>query len=533
MSAKRAFPFHPFLLALYPIFFLVSQNLSECSLADALLPGTISVVGAGVIFLLLRVLLKDAHKSALIASIGLLMFFSYGHIYNAFLNGKMIGSHQIGRNLYVLPAWSLAFVGLAVLVARARSNLGGATTFLNAVSVILVVMSLGTIGAGQFTRKADSFSSGWKAYVDRQLARTDLLKPDAARPRPDIYYLILDEYSRADVLKRFFAYDNAPFLDSLRSRGFYVADESRSNYLSTYLSLGSSLNMDYQQALDRASGITSFSEVAYRPKLLDNLACKLLKQAGYKFVFFPSIYSGTSRNPNADVYMSDTKIDFSEFDRKLINTSMLTVMNAGHGAHRRRILFGFDQLAKIPEMKEPTFTFVHFAVPHAPFIFDANGDVPAGGVSHDDPLPRDAFIKGYADQVSYLNKRLAETVDRILAGSDTPPVIILQGDHGPGFMMPLLTSEADNLPVMRSPILNAYYLPGEGARRLYPSISPVNSFRVVFNEYFGAGLELLPDVTYALTDTATGAGAPVGKPRRAGSTWGYVRVPERKVPGTE
>lgn len=527
MSAKGAVPFHPLLMAIYPIIFLVSQNPSECSLADAVVPAAISIAGAGLIWLLLKVLLKDAHRSALIVSIGLLMFFSYGHVYNGFITGKMIGSHQVGRHLYVLPAWSLAFLGLAVVVARVRATLNGATTFLNATSVFLLVISLGTIAAGQFTRAEATVSSGWKGYVDRQLARNDLLRPAPGQPRPDIYYIILDEYSRADVLQRFFGHDNAPFLDSLRSRGFYVADESRSNYLTTYLSLGSSLNMDYLHELDRASGMKSFSEYAYRPRLLDNLACLLLKKAGYQFVFFPSIYAGTSRNPNADVYMSDVKIDFSEFDRMLINTSMLTVMNAGYGAHRRRILFDFDQLAKIPEMKAPTFTFVHFTVPHAPFIFDADGNVPTGGVSHDDPLPKDVFVKGYVDQVAYLNKRLTETVDRILAGSEVPPVIILQGDHGPGFMMPPLTSAEDHLPLIRSPILNAYYLPGDGARWLYPSISPVNTFRVVFNEYFGADLKLLDDATYALADT--GAGAPAGKARADRSQWGYVLVPEREV----
>lgn len=529
MSAKRAVPFHPFLLALYPIVFLVSQNLSECSLADAVVPGAISVAGAGAIFLLLRALWKDADKSALVVSIGLLMFFSYGHLYTAYIAGKMIGSHQVGRHLYVLPAWSLTFLVLAWLVARSRRTFGGATAFLNAVSVILLAMSLGTIGLAQFTRKQAAVTSGWSSHVERELARTDLLKPDPGRPRPDIYYIILDEYSRADVLERYFAFDNGPFLEGLRRRGFYVADRSRSNYLTTYLSLGSSLNLDYQQELDRVSGMTSFSQDAYRPRLLHNLACKLLKKAGYRFVFFPSIYSGTSRNPNADVYMSDTKIDFSEFDRMLISTSMLTVMNAGYGAHRRRILYDFDQLAKIPEIEAPTYTFVHFTVPHAPFIFDADGNVPAGGVSHDDPLPKDVFIRGYAAQVAYLNKRLAETVDRILAKSTVPPVIILQGDHGPGFMMPPLTDPEDHLAVMRSPILNAYYLPGDGAKRLYPSISPVNSFRVIFNEYFGANLEMLDDATYSLERTGDGAGVPGRKPRKDDGRWEYVRVPEREV----
>lgn len=50
-------------------------------------------------------------------------------------------------------------------------------------------------------------------------------------------------------------------------------------------------------------------------------------------------------------------------------------------------------------------------------------------------------------------------------------------------------------------ILNAYYLPNVDKdalnSSLYPSITPVNSFRLVFNLYFDADYELLPDKSYA------------------------------------
>ena len=51
---------------------------------------------------------------------------------------------------------------------------------------------------------------------------------------------------------------------------------------------------------------------------------------------------------------------------------------------------------------------------------------------------------------------------------------------------------------LRSAILTAAYLPGGSQdSRLYPSISPVNTFRVVFNRYFGARYPLLPDRPYS------------------------------------
>ena len=48
----------------------------------------------------------------------------------------------------------------------------------------------------------------------------------------------------------------------------------------------------------------------------------------------------------------------------------------------------------------------------------------------------------------------------------------------------------------RSSIFNAYYLPGVDEYLLKPYMAPVNSFRVVLNEYFNADLEMLLDRTY-------------------------------------
>ena len=43
---------------------------------------------------------------------------------------------------------------------------------------------------------------------------------------------------------------------------------------------------------------------------------------------------------------------------------------------------------------------------------------------------------------------------------------------------------------------SAYYFPDGSGASLYDSISPVNSFRVVFNHYFGVGYQLLEDLSY-------------------------------------
>ena len=80
-------------------------------------------------------------------------------------------------------------------------------------------------------------------------------------------------------------------------------------------------------------------------------------------------------------------------------------------------------------------------------------------------------------------------VKKIIINSDVPVVIILQSDTGPGRV-------AD---YRRMAILNAMYLPGEGNKSVYPSISPVNTFRLIFDSYFGGEFGLLEDKSYYST----------------------------------
>jgi len=98
--------------------------------------------------------------------------------------------------------------------------------------------------------------------------------------------------------------------------------------------------------------------------------------------------------------------------------------------------------------------------------------------------------------VTFLNSRLKAALDRILADSERPPVILVQGDHGPGSGLNMTEMEKTDVRERYS-ILNAYYLPGDAPpSQLYESISPVNTFRVVLNRYLGTKYPLLKDESY-------------------------------------
>ena len=109
------------------------------------------------------------------------------------------------------------------------------------------------------------------------------------------------------------------------------------------------------------------------------------------------------------------------------------------------------------------------------------------------------------ENVFFRHSLVKETVEAIISKSQIPPIIILQGDHGiqQAFRGEFRTytdtkDEVEKKYFLQENfrILNAYYLPDGSKDKLYESISPVSSFRIVFNHYFNDNCKLLPDKSY-------------------------------------
>lgn len=106
------------------------------------------------------------------------------------------------------------------------------------------------------------------------------------------------------------------------------------------------------------------------------------------------------------------------------------------------------------------------------------------------------YRAGYIAQMKFVNAHVAAILDDILAQSPDA-VIILQGDHGPGSLLNRDSLE-NSCMYERTAILNAYRFPGQ-EDAVYPAITPVNSFRLIFDKYFQTQLGLLPDKQYFST----------------------------------
>ncbi len=245
----------------------------------------------------------------------------------------------------------------------------------------------------------------------------------AEAARPDIYYVILDGYSRADVLENVYGVDNGPFLAQLTSRGFYVADKSRPNYLQTLPSLAASLNGRYLDDLSMRYGRTD-NRLPVTELVKNSWAMAYLRDRGYALINIASGVESTSPNPNVDRELDLGVIAFGEFETELLNLTPLSDILSRGGDEtvanqRRRVLFEFSTLAAVPDLGRPRFVMCHIVSPHPPFVFDENGSVPNVPVqasindgSHFKGT-HEVYQRAYAAQVRFVNARLLEAIDAI------------------------------------------------------------------------------------------------------------------------
>jgi len=478
-------PAYPFFAAAYPALALLLHNIAEVRLAGALRAILVSLTIALLLMLLFRLVYRAWHRAAAASAALLILFFSYGHVFD--LLREKYPHLVLDPGLAVL--WSGIAAAMLLWAGRGATHFDRAAPGLNVITFGLVIVVLLQIGWYSLP------ASGDEPAVE--FAPLQALTIPAGEMPPDIYYIIIDSYGRSDLLQRAFGYDNSAFLVSLEEMGFYVADCAQSNYNRTDVSMASSLNMAYLQDLSAAFQPPSQSRRTLWASISNSTVRLMLEQAGYTSVAFSTGFAW-SEVDDSDVYLAPHSLwlSMTGFEVILLRTTParhleesgsinLTELEGQH--FRERTRFILDEIDDLAHMPGPKFVFIHILPPHPPFVYAPDGSFtdPAPFLNEDQRYTFTSYTQGYRNQVEYITTQLEGAVRTLLAESASPPIIILQGDHAPW----LQSGTGKFL------ILNALYLP-RGTGMLYPTISPVNTFRLIFNEYFGTEYDLLPDTSY-------------------------------------
>jgi hypothetical protein len=459
-------PVHPFLLALFPILFLFSNNMDIVPGRELAVPMVASILMTVVVFLCFKLITKSYNKAGLITSVFLLLFFLYGNVRDFVFSPNAKSSVII--NFVMLIIWAAIFLLVTFSIIRSRSSFDSQTKFMNIAALSLLVLTQISIGINY--SKAVELAAREKAEAAES---SSLAQPDS---RPDIYYIILDRYGRRDALKDTFDYDNSEFTDYLAEKGFYVADQSCSNYDETLLSMPSSLNMRY--LADAEEENPDMLLEAWR----NNTVMQSLRSIGYRTIYIDGDLrlKGMKQSAQVFTYSGIGGIPTGPYEEALCDMTVLSPISRLLGGHGAAVSYALNMIPNISDNGSPKFVYAHIICPHPPYIFSAHGEekFKLFGNNTDDKT-------GYPSNLDFVNGKMRSIIDRLLS-KDRKPIIIVQGDH----FMNFEGHQGINK------VLNAYYFPDKDYKVLYEDISPVNSFRAIFNLYFNSNNDMLQDTSY-------------------------------------
>lgn len=528
---------HPLLAAVYPILALLAHNLGETPLSAGWRSLAISLAASIIVWLFLGFIFKDITKAAILTTICLVAFFTYGHLRIIWQDPWMLLGLPLNSHRYLLP-----FFALSVMAAFWLLKAQVSSAKIREINNLLTFLGIALVGLAVYQTARFQIEASRQNPSVRPLSGSALPTGTTAN-MPDIYVIVFDMYTREDFMLKELNFDNSFFLDQLRWKGFGIADCARSNYSVTIFTLASMLNMNYLEDLLPDLDTNTAHPSAATPLIQESLVANSLMDMGYKSVAFQTDYPATELH-NATYYFSaNTVLDnlhqlyvehegdentpgspsaadepglnwlglfrLNEFELMLMQTTAASFVpelvtktsgdtgQAGTSINELRrywlVRLMLDEIEQAIEIEGPKFVFLHLVSPHSPFVFDLLGNF---AIQEDSDTAGNFNNLGYTDQVQYINKRILDLVDQILAHSDTDPVVIIMGDHGISQY-----EEAQSDGFRYSEILYAYHLPNGKHDYFYSTITPVNTFRIVFNELFGANYELLEDVSYRSTSS--------------------------------
>lgn len=478
----------PLLAGAYPVLFLFSHNALNLPMRSLVFPLGAALLVAAAAYGIYFAFQRKAQTASLSAAAFMALFYAYGLIVQALRRADLFRVDH-----FTLLILALAIAGYAgYFIARVRPSVAaGLQRVLLLVAAALVVVNIVLAIPVEIKKAQANRSSIPVSGNDAE----GVVEAEAAAPsqkRPDIYYIIFDEYVGFDAMRDYWHDPLAEqFNTFLQQNHFYVARDSRSPTINTATEMDSRLNLENVPA--------NADQATLMAQLKNNKVMQVLKAHGYKTVVINMAFQGINADVNFGFDASQVGgMAADEFRQAFFDDSMFSAFQSliqadNQDAIRQRdmIFYSLDQTTSLPDEMTPKFVYTHLLLPHTPFIFDENGNL----------LPPQAADDWhyYLGQYKYTTKLAEQLVTKLLANADpsNPPIIILQSDEGArnlqrrGADNVVMNGYLENYPGQYNQyILNALYLPGFDYSQLQQAMPPVQTFQIVLNHYLNAGVTI-------------------------------------------
>lgn len=446
----------------------------------------------GIILLISWLLTKSINK-AVVVCFCILSFLLFFGPYHDFLK-SVFGKNAISSYKVVVPLALLVMLILLRNLLKRPASLAKFTHYANVLLLLLLGVELIFASLKFYNYTQDHNRIYSKTILSDNYKPCN--KPDSAKP--DIYYIVIDEYTNNKILRERWDFDNSDIENYLAGKGFRNIDDSHANYDFTTYSISSLLNMDYIDTTKAYAPLSTFLVTQGVRSISNNETFNILKKEDYTIRFMSPLHNPIEdigvlkvfdQYPHKQLYMHTFLGRFEQdiaWNFKLPN--LITIPSTYNEIERRAqdVRTTIDKIkstANDSANRKPQFVFGHLFITHIPHLYDSTGNIrTVDEINLVDPF------KSYTDQVRQANKAIKELVDYITTHNRKNTVIVIMGDHGyRNYPTPKREYYFSNF--------CSIYFPDQNYQPLYNTVTSVNLFRILFNTYFCQQLPLLKDTT--------------------------------------
>lgn len=438
-----------------------------------------------LIFLSLFFFLNSAtgskQKAGLIVLTIELLYLYFGPIYD---NIKQMFTGDYISYTYFIPPFFVLSVIILIKEFRSIRPFKQLTFYLNIVTLSLVTYQALLL----YTQASPS-----KSMLDNNfpIKYNDKVTDNRIGKKPDIFLVVFDAYLNTTGLKEKFNYDNTRLDNFLTQNGFYLFNNTLSDYYYTQYSMASVLNMSLINT-DLIESKNNFNKAYanFLNLIQENMVLDILTEEGYSIINL-SLFKLQDTPPSFEQPLQSSNQNLL-LERSLYYKFRQDISIEGFIA-KNKLSFLYNYFRHpIEKYNEknleqfrnsitpgpfPKFVYAHFLMPHDPYFYDSTGNK----LNAEDYLNPEKYL-GYA---IYSREKIIELVNLIQTQTNGNSIIILMSDHGPHL-------NEEKLPNINRKNLFSIYLPNKNYSGLNDSLSISNSFRIVFNKYFNQQFPLLP-----------------------------------------
>ena len=484
ITINRKLIIFPFLFSIFPVILLYSENVIEVKFSDFLFPLILTFLISLISFVFLNFFLKNSLKTGFIVSLLTAAFFSYGHIFNI-LETNVFTDFNLIRHAFVLIPFGLFLIVGIYYTVKSKRNLNDFRSILNVISIVMI-LSISPNIVTFYMDYEPEYNTSSNIIDNEHIPEFQLSQNQTF---PNIYHIVLDEYTSSQILQNNFQYDNSDFITNLKNLNFVIPSNPLSNYPATEHFLSSTLNIKYLED----SQMKKFERLNIDNTINDNFVMQFLKEKDYKIIVPYSGYGPSDKFLASDENIcTEVTLLENNFLLELLRTTIINYLVEKQIENERRHIQSCT-LSELPnigkENTKPTYVFAHLFIPHAPYLFDKDGNSVSPSSNKLKGLEGWNNTDGYLNEIQFINKKIESISTEILTHSKNS-IIIIQGDTGSSI---LNDPETDDFIKKRLSILFAIHLPNIDEDVFPDTTSSPNIYRVIFNNYFKTDYNLLPD----------------------------------------